>query len=92
MKDLFQIVKNPRVTEKAVRASANFVYTFDVEDRATKTEIKKIIKEIYKVNPIKIGIIYKKSKTVFRRGIKGKKSGVKKAIVTLKKGETINIY
>jgi large subunit ribosomal protein L23 len=92
MKSIHRIIKNPRVTEKAVRASSNSTYTFDVERDATKTEIMKSIKEIYKVNPVKVGIIYIKPKKIVRKGIKGVKKGGKKAVVTLKKGETINIY
>ncbi len=92
MKSIHQIIKNPRVTEKAVRASANSTYTFDIDMDATKTEVAKAIKEIYKVNPIKVGIIKVKAKKVVRRGIRGVKKGGKKAVVTLKKGETINIY
>lgn len=92
MKPLHRIIKNPRITEKAVKASANSTYTFNVENSATKTEIMKAVKEIYKVNPIKVGIVYIKPKKVVRKGIKGVKKGGKKAVVTLKKGETINVY
>lgn len=92
MKSIHKIIKNPRVTEKAVRASSNSTYTFDVEADASKTEIAKAIKEVYKVTPIKVGIIKIQPKRVVRRGIRGVKKGGKKAVVTLKKGETINIY
>lgn len=92
MKSIHKIIKNPRVTEKAVRASANSVYTFDVEKKSTKKEIAVAVKQIYKVTPIKVGIISIKPKSVVRRSIKGVKKGGKKAVVTLKKGEKINIY
>lgn len=84
-----RIIKNPRVTEKASFAAEQNVYTFDVEKSANKTEIKKAIFTLYKVKPVKINILPVKSKKIVVRGKTGVKSGGKKALVYLKKGDKI---
>lgn len=84
------IIKNPRITEKASDAYEKNVYTFDVFSTATKNEIKKAIFTLYKVNPIKVNILQVPKKSVVsRRGVKGVKQGGKKAVVYLKKGDKI---
>lgn len=83
------IIKNPRITEKAALSSERGVYTFDVATSTNKSEIKKAIKTLYKVDPIKVNIVTIKPKRVFVRGNKGVKSGGKKAVVYLKKGDKI---
>ena len=87
--DLTKILKNPRITEKAAHASEGNVYTFDVAVRSTKTEIKKAIKALYGVNPLKINITSIPKKPVYRKGGAGMKGGGKKAYVFLEKGQTI---
>lgn len=67
------------------------MYVFEVERRANKTLVKNAVKDLYKVDPIKVNIINSPSKNVTSRGIKGVKSGKKKALVYLKKGDTIEI-
>lgn len=89
-KDKNPIIKNPRITEKAALSSEKGAYTFDVATTATKNEIKKAVKEMYKVEPVKVNITQVKSKRVFRRGQPGVKSGGKKAVVYLKKGDNIS--
>lgn len=82
-------IKNPRITEKASFVAEQNVYTFDVMKSANKSEIKKAIFEIYKVKPTKVNILTVPSKKVFSRGVKGVKSGGRKAFVYLKKGDKI---
>ena len=86
---MINIIKNPRITEKAsVSYDAN-VYTFDVASSANKTEIKKAIFSIYKVKPTQVNILpipYKKSMS---KGKEGSRGGGKKALVYLKKGDKI---
>jgi len=84
-----QIIKNPRVTEKASFASEQNVYTFDIAQSATKTEIKKAIFALYKVKPIKVNVLSVPRKTVMSKGKEGIKGGGKKALVYLKKGDKI---
>ncbi|MEZ4114234.1 MAG: 50S ribosomal protein L23 [Candidatus Paceibacterota bacterium] len=50
------VIRNPRITEKAAYASDKNVYTFDIAPRASKLEIVKAIKSIYKVTPIKVNV------------------------------------
>lgn len=86
-----QMVIGPRVTEKAAYASEKNVFVFNVAMDANKIQIKKAIKELYKVTPIKIATVVTKPEVVVFRGHLGKKSAFKKAYVTLKKGDTIDL-
>ena len=84
------IIKKPRITEKSgIQAEALGVYTFEVTDKANKKNITKAVKELYKVTPVKVNITNLPAKKVFSRGKVGRRSGVKKAVVYLKKGDKI---
>lgn len=87
--DLSWVVLNPRITEKAAMITEKNVFTFDVAKSANKIQIKKAITEKYKVTPIKVNIISKKPQKVVKRGQKVHQKGTKKAMVFLKKGDTI---
>ena len=88
--DYKALIKRPRITEKSgIKSESENVYTFEVTSNATKPGIVKAIKEIYKVNPIKVNITILHAKNVFKRGKSGSKTGVKKAVVFLKKGDKI---
>ena len=81
----------PLMTEKTVAGEKAGKYTFRVISSADKIMIKKAVEDLYKVKVTKVNIVPLRTKKVMRRsgeGIKGKRG--KKAIVTLKKGETIN--
>jgi large subunit ribosomal protein L23 len=85
-----QIIKNPRVTEKGSYALEQNVYVFDVVKNANKTEIKKAVFALYKVNPVKVNVLpVTKKKVVSRRGKEGTRGGGRKAFVYLKKGDKI---
>jgi large subunit ribosomal protein L23 len=64
-------------------------YTFEVSNDTNKVEIAKEIKSLYKVTPVEVRVANIKGKTKFFRRVEGKRSDVKKAIVTLKKGDKI---
>ncbi len=84
------VIKKPRITEKSgLQAEKLGVYTFEVMPRANKKSVAKAVKEIYKVIPVKINIVNLPAKIIVSRGKKGRKAGVKKAIVYLKKGDKI---
>lgn len=84
------IIKRPRITEKSgLQAENAGVYTFEVTAMANKKNVAKAVKDLYKVNPVKVNIINLPAKKIFSRGKMGRKSGVKKAVVYLKKGEKI---
>jgi len=84
-----KIIKKPRITEKASYRAEQNVYTFDVEQSANKTEIKKAIFKLYKVKPVKVNILAVPDRRVSIRGKAGLKSGGKKALVYLKKEDKI---
>ena len=79
------------ITEKATSLSENNKVVFKVRDDASKKTIKKNIEKIFKVNVIKVNTINKKSKSKIIRGKIGYKKGYKKALVTLKKGQSIDL-
>jgi large subunit ribosomal protein L23 len=84
-------VRRPRITEKAARLSEGNVYTFDVAPHATKPEVAKAIALIYNVTPLRITVVNIPKKGVRVRGRAGMRSGGRKAMVTLKKGDTISL-
>ena len=84
-------VIHPIITEKATSLSENNKVVFKVRDDASKNTIKKNIEKIFKVNVIKVNTITKKSKSKIIRGKIGYKKGYKKALVTLKKGQSIDL-
>ncbi len=88
---LYDKIIAPHITEKSTNLSAQNKIIFKVPQKANKKNLKKNIEKIFKVNVTKINIINKKSKTKLTRGRKVKVSGFKKAIVTLKKGQNIDL-
>lgn len=84
------VVLRPRITEKSGVLSQGGVYTFEVTRGANKNSVKSAIKSLYKVSPIKVAILNNPAKNVFVRGRRGVVPGVRKAVVTLKKGDKID--
>ena len=89
--DILDTIISPAITEKATSLSEFNKVVFKVNTGATKKTIKKSIEKIFKVNVIKINTINLKGKTKIVRGRKSKKPSYKKAIVTLKKGQSIDL-
>lgn len=91
--DLSWVLKNPRMSEKAMYASDKNVYVFDLDKRANKRLITDAIKAIYNVTPKKVNVSKIATKKVRnqRTGIRGVKSGGKKAYVYLSEGDKITI-
>lgn len=85
------ILKNPRVTEKAANAQTLNTYTFDVAVGATKSEIAKAFTMQYKHTPVSVRTANVKRKTFFRKGKLGFGAAGKKAYITLPKGKTIDV-
>ena len=88
---LYDKIISPLVTEKSTNLSEQNKIVFKVPTKATKENLKKNIEKIFKVNVTKVNIINKKSRIKFTRGRKVKVSGFKKAIITLKKGQSIDL-
>ena len=87
------ILREFRVTEKAANLSANLnQYTFEIDPRANRKEVASAVEEVFNVTVTKVNILIRKPKVKSdrsRRGRPGKKGGHKKAIVSLKEGDTI---
>ena len=81
----------PVITEKSTNLSSLNKIVFKVSASANKKNLKKNIEKIFKVNVTKINIINKKNRVKFTRGRNIKIKGYKKAIVTLKKGQSIDL-
>ena len=88
---LYDKILFPVLTEKSTNLSELNKITFKVPDGANKKNLKKNIEKIFKVNVTKINIINKQNRTKLTRGKKIKVSGYKKAIITLKKGQSIDL-
>ena len=84
-------IRSPIITEKATILSEQNKTVFKVHKTANKKTIKKNIEKLFKVNVVKINIINQKTKIKMRQGKKSIKSGYKKAIITLKKGQSIDL-
>ncbi len=84
-------ILRPHITEKAgLMVQQNNVYTFQVAAGANKPNIAKAIFSLYKVKPVKIAVINLPAKQIFVKGRWGSTSAVRKALVTLKKGDKID--
>ena len=85
------LIKKPVITEKST-ANAQFnKYIFEVRNDANKINIKKTIEEIYKVKVQKLNSLNVKSKPKVFKGQRGTRSELKRVIVTLKEGNTIDM-
>ena len=88
---LFDKILSPIVTEKSTNLSELNKIVFKIPSSANKKNLKNNIEKIFKVNVTKINIINKQARNKLTRGRKVKISGFKKAIGTLKKGQSIDL-
>jgi len=89
--NLLDTIISPTITEKATSLSEFNKTVFRVHKGASKNSIKKSIEKIFKVNVIKINTINLRGKTKLVKGKKSSRPGYKKAIETLKKGQSIDL-
>ena len=85
------VIISPNITEKSTSLSEFNKVVFKVNKSASKNSIKRSIEKIFKVNVIKINTINLRGKTKLVRNKSAYKPGYKKAIVTLKKGQNIDL-
>ncbi len=85
------IIKHPLITEKAYTMGLTGQYVFVVDKQTNKSEIKKAIKKIYNVDPVSVNTVTIRGERQHFKGVAGKKTTLKKAIVTLKKGQKLDI-
>ena len=88
---LYDKIISPIVTEKSTNLSEQNKVVFKVPNKANKKNLKKNVEKIFKVNVTKINIINKKTRIKTTRGKKVRVKGYKKAIITLKKGQNIDL-
>ena len=88
---LYDKIISPLVTEKSTNLSEQNKIIFKVNVNANKKNIKTNIEKIFKVNVTKVNIINKKTRIKITRGKKVRVKGFKKAIITLKKGQNIDL-
>ena len=88
---LYDTIISPVLTEKSTNLSEQNKIVFKVPYKANKKNLKKNIEKIFKVNVTKINIINKKTRDKITRGKRVKMLGYKKAILTLKKGQNIDL-
>jgi len=87
----YDVVVAPVITEKATLLSEQNKVVFQVSGDATKDEIAAAVEALFKVNVTKVNTLNVKGKTKRFRGIVGRRSDVKKAVVTLAEGQSIDI-
>lgn len=87
---MYNIIVSPHVTEKATMGSEHNQVTFRVADKATKPQIKEAIEALFGVKVKGVNTLVQKGKTKRFKGIKGRRSDFKKAIVTLEDGQVID--
>ncbi len=85
------VLLKPRITEKSAVLMEGNKYTFNIHKDANRSQVKKAIKSAYKVNPIKINLVIRDGRMKRRRGRMVMDRGYKKAIVTLAKGDSIEL-
>lgn len=89
---MYEIIRRPKVTEKtALLSSQNNQYTFVVSPDATKSEVKLAIEKLFNVKVKAVNTLISKGKVKTVRGIRGVRNDVKKAVVTLEDGQSLDL-
>ena len=87
----YDTILAPVITEKATLLSDHNKVVFRVDIHSTKEEIATAVEELFKVKVVKVNTLIQKGKTKRFRGHKGRRSDIKKAVVTLEEGQSIDI-
>ena len=87
----YDVIRKPVITEKATIQAENNKVVFNVAKTATKPEIKAAVEQLFSVKVKSVNTLVRKGKTKRFRGIIGTQSDVKKAVVTLEEGHSIDI-
>ena len=90
MKNVYEMIKRPIITEKStIQQEQSNQVSFEVDRRANKIEIKQAVEKLFKVDVITVNTMTVKGKVKRLGCFSGKRSDWKKAIVTLKEGQTL---
>jgi large subunit ribosomal protein L23 len=87
----YDVIRSPVITEKSTMASEQDKIVFIVARSATKPEIKTAVEALFKVKVKNVNTLVRKGKTKRFRGILGKQSDIKHAVVTLQEGQSIDV-
>ncbi len=87
---LYDVLISPLYTEKSTAHTELSKYSFEVNEKATKSQVKRAVEKILGAKVLEVNVINCKGKNKIFKGRKGKRSNYKKAIVTLEKGKTID--
>jgi large subunit ribosomal protein L23 len=89
--ELYDVIRAPVITEKTTLVSDHNQVVFKVATHATKPDIKEAVERLFSVKVVAVNTLIRKGKVKRFRGVKGRQSDFKKAIVTLQEGQTIDI-
>ncbi|XMB86627.1 50S ribosomal protein L23 [Mycoplasmatota bacterium WC44] len=92
MKSVYEVLKRPIITEKSMSLVEAGKYTFEISQDANKIEVRSAVKELFNVDVEKVNIINGKAKKKRVGKHQGYTAKVKKAIVTVKAGQSIDIF
>jgi large subunit ribosomal protein L23 len=87
----YDVILSPVITEKATALSEHNKVVFRVRSDATKPQIKEAVEKLFDVKVVSVNTLVTKGKVKMFRGTRGKRSDVKKAVVTLAEGESIDV-
>jgi large subunit ribosomal protein L23 len=89
--DLYDVIRSPVITEKATMASEHNQVIFKVADSATKPQIREAVERLFNVKVKAVNTLNREGKLKRFRGIPGRQKSMKKAIVTLEDGHSIDV-
>lgn len=92
MSDPRDIIVSPVISEKSYADAERGKYTFVVDGKATKPEIRRAVEMIWGVRVSKVNTVRRRGKSVRRRYVTGKRSDTRRAIVTLQSGDKIEMF
>lgn len=88
---LYDVIRSPVITEKATMGSEQDKVMFNVAKTATKPQIKQAVEALFEVKVKAVNTVIRKGKVKIFKGVKGRQNDVKKAIVTLESGQSIDV-
>ena len=87
----YDTIRAPIITEKSTLLAEDNKIVFEVPLQATKPEIRQAVENLFKVDVTRVNTMRVKGKTKRFRGVRGRRNDIKKAIVTLKEGQSVDI-
>ncbi len=94
MRDAMNVLIRPVISEKTYASMEVGTYVFVVDPKATKVDVRHAVEQAFNVTVTNVNTLNRKGKNTRNRrtGVRGHKPGTKRAIVTLKQGDTINLF